>query len=630
MNDTSLEPRLEATGTIHVSLVLNFRHFVDRKQKKDFDRLRGSPDYQQTLDALAEHVIEIIDKRKRDQIQEHYPFFLQETQEQELQDIAVDINIFRHQTAKVAFTPVYWLNEREGNEFKASSTLEDRLPTRRHSTLKDFENKLREEWGKWERKGIQLTRDGIVHIRLEQVIKEPAPLLNVLEMVVGLQEDPAKDKQAIHDFLDADNLDVARDHFDRLQFREQLDRSIQWEIAMSLIELFIEKSFEKKGDTFSFPNLDSNVGFSELRLYKGGTRAQGKYEHTNSNNRKIEDPIYPLHDRYVTYVFKELRDGDRVVTWADLNPEPKIQNIEYGTEITCLLEGVMIKEEGENKVKRFPELKEREIYQGLKVELSSWEAELCLLSQDNAVIYYYFNPQIHFSNRPNVRYDDYWGCIMRGLEYILGLRLLALMVANNSTEDLDLLADLMSKPDTKHNRARRESKKIEELRQRVATNTRLIGHLRDATSPLFIASANYATRKFNRFIKISGLKHTIGNAENDIRAINDFLRHHDTSTEQKSDRRRNLRFTLVAIFLSFFELLSFLVAWFNLGDQEKSDFKKSVLSTLVDVIIDTDVINIFLIVLQVVTMMIALYMLWKLRQPIWQKLSSIRMIDKLE
>lgn len=597
MTDTPLGYHLKATGTIHVSLVLNFRHFVDRVQKKKFDRLRGSLDYQQTLDALAEHVLEkVVQSRQAGQNDQSYPFEL-EDKEHELQDIAVDIRVFRHQTAKAAFTPVYWLNKKEGDNFEPSSTLRYRLPNGNDLMKTNFEGKLREEWEKWTHRGIQLTRDGLVHIRLEQSF-EKSNLLGVLEKVVGLQDDPVEDRrQDIQALIDEDDLDAAMELIrqrkyqqGRRQFREQLDRSIQWEIAMALIERFIEVTFEKRDDNYFFPKLKSDSEFFDLKLHRGGTRSIPPYNDGEElKNRKDEDPIYPLHDRYVTYVFEELRAPsqkeytdkendnsehqtipcDYVVTWADLDPKSKREK-PYGKEIACLLEGVMIEEE-QRKTKRFPELKKREIYQGLRLELSSWEAELCLLSQDNAVIYYYSDPKIHFSHRPNVPYEDYWRCILRGFEYILELRLLALLVAETSTEDLARLADLLVETDKEQNSQNGFKKQeIKDLRERMATNTRLIGHLRDATSPFFIASADYATRKFDRFIKISGLRRMIGNAEGDIQAINDFLKHHDALTEQKSEAHRNRRFTqvamllsLVAIVLSFFEFLSFVIALLN-------------------------------------------------------------------
>lgn len=592
MTDTSPKPRLKATGTIHVSLVLNFRHFIDKEQKKDFDRLRGSLDYQQTLDDLAQHVSKIVKRKEVDQSGKLYPFELQEDKEKDLQDIAVDINIFSHETAKAAFTPIYWLKEDVKNrytEFHVSSTLSNRLPN--DDMVDRFVEKLKEEWVKWDKKGIQLTRDGLVHIRLEQSF-ESSHMLDVLEMVVGLQEDPLKDIiQEMYRKIELGEWNEVMLLALRRQFREQLDRSIQWEIAMALIELFIERSFKEQDNIYAFPQLNPDAEISNLRLYKGGTRPPRNHKDKNPQNRNAEDPIYPLHDRYVTYVFEELKEGEHVVTWSDLNPKPKMPKPLYGKEIACLLEGAMIEKEDKTKTKHFPELKEREIYQGIDLDLSSWDSELCLLSQTNAVIYYSLDPQIHFSHRPNVHYHKYWGCIMRGFEYILGLRLLALMVAKNSTKDLDLLADLLSKLDGEQGGTENENKKIQELRQRVATNTRLIGHLRDATSPLFIASADYATRKFDHFINISGLPQTIGNAEDDIRAINEFLRHHDALAAQKSENDRNRILTMWAMVLSalsIFEVFSFVMAFLTSGPEARTGifwFIISIVSILVAIAI---------------------------------------------
>jgi ABC-type multidrug transport system fused ATPase/permease subunit len=141
--------------------------------------------------------------------------------------------------------------------------------------------------------------------------------------------------------------------------------------------------------------------------------------------------------------------------------------------------------------------------------------------------------------------------------------MLARLVASTTTKDLALIAGL-------NNRASDEPQTIMQdvtlLRSRVATNTRLVAHLRDITTPLFVARADYATRKFDSFIKLSGVQLTLDNAEADLRAVNLFLQHHDASLTQslsKDEQRQtdivSLLFSAFGVALALITVPSFLV-----------------------------------------------------------------------
>lgn len=594
---------LLATGTIHVSLVLNLRHFVEDKDR--FDRLRGSSSYELALDALAEHV-------RKNQSSDNGGLFHLDEREEHLLNIAADLNIFRYASAKAAFSPIYkLLQAKQEQSCFPSSTLPQRLPEGEDPDA--FIKALKAEWKRWHRKSIQFTPDGLVHIRLEQDFEESS-LLEVLVSVLGLERDPAMQEETVAELkkhLEEEDFIHAQDTIRQLvsarslqDFRERLDRSLQWEIAMALIEMGIADLFAEVSGGHSFPNQQ----LPGLVFVKKGVRENGR-------QKQKEDPVYPLHDRYVTYMFTKLCDcteqpasaGDQcnnyshnIITWSTLQDESNGDSKRYGSEISSLLEGVVVNtpqngNSRQNQGARFPETKEREIEKVLQLDLSSWEAELCLVSQDNAIIYYHlWNPLganvagsedgrklcrkcdcwlseriqcIHFSNRPNVFYDDYWRCINRGFEYLVNLRLLARLVATTATDDLSRLADFI---DDENNPDRQT---VQKLRERVATNTRLLARLRDVTTPLFIARADYATRKFDYFIKISGIKETIHNAEEDIQAINTFLQHYDEMAAQHRGEQLSRLFSIIAVILSLLAIPSFLV------DLEDSMFGSKVLAT---------------------------------------------------
>lgn len=551
--------RLRGTGVIHVNLVLNFRHFVSADCKEQFDYLRGSSEYETALDHLDVFLKTIPSDQATFRASPNY---------QRLQNIATDLNIVRYEAAQTAFAYIYELVDASAQtSFAVSSTLNERLPSdedNQHRYRQNYVETLQDEWGKWSGKSLQLTRDGLVFIRLEREFYEE-DLVSLSRKVVGLENDPVPERdltvQAKQD-IDAGNWDEAKQKIDKAQlakhrqeFQEQLDRSIQWEIAISMVEMFIKNNFtpDETGQDYQLPN----GLLHELKFTPGGIRG-GK----SDNGKKV--PAYPLHDRYVFYVFNKLCDCEQasaaedqftnhIIKWPDFQ-----ENEVYRSEVHCLLEGILVRDNNDTVESwRFPEIKDRDTRQLINTDLSSWSSELCLLSQDNGVIYYdQWVPEcvdgekvarenlaqncsqctvcqrngspriyrVHFSNRPNILYEDYWRSILFGLDYILNLRLLARLVAATSTDDLSLVAALNKRGADDPVSIQAE---IHALRQAVVTNTRLLAHLRDVTTPLFIARADYATRKLDEFIRISGIERTLQNAEDDISAINTFLQHHD-------------------------------------------------------------------------------------------------------
>lgn len=539
----SLEPyfkqsrvELRATGTIHVSLILNFRHFVMREHKAEFDHSRGNQEYETALDQLVQCITAFN--------QDSAARFIIPEDEKQLRRIMADLNIFRYEAAKATFSPIYQLRAENSSmisEAEVSSTLGNRVTTAEYA---HFVSGLQEEWRKWDRKSLQLTRDGLIHVRLEQDFRERG-LLYVSRRVMGLERDPAQ--------VSDNSLRT---------FREQLDRSIQWEIAFALVEMFIKtclKQMDGSEEYYALP------GLLQLRLVPGGEGDAGA---------EREAPVYPLHDRYVLYEFTKLCDcrefDENGKLKHNLMTSVALQDrSDYGRGIHALLEGILVDENSGPGQWQFPDVTEKDIQTMLDDDLSSWDHELCLLSRDNGVVYYHlWQPdaclpqdnqdncqqcelchsmmgdrfhQLHFMYRPNIRYKDYWRCIIRGLQYILELRLLARLLATNSTTSLEQIAEHEIRPVADQLHDPRFIANIAELRRRVATNTRLLAHLRDVTTPLFIARADYAARKFDYFINISGFEKTLLNASEDIRAINTFLQHFDALLVQReAEERRRL------------------------------------------------------------------------------------------
>jgi hypothetical protein len=280
------------------------------------------------------------------------------------------------------------------------------------------------------------------------------------------------------------------------------------------------------------------------------------------------------------------------------------------------LEGVLVEKGGRGG---FPDLKPAEIRAIEDDDLSSWDGELCLLTGDNAFIYYRTvavseerwgnggglgdritglgqrhdsslaplatNAQpggggsepdrtraegiswcprcgrreerqidrLHFADRI-VEYEDYWLCTIRGIEYILDLRLLAQLVTQETTRYTVSLAERLAKNDVK-------STEISELRNRIVSMTRLLSHLREAASVRALASADYAWDKFDRLIEISGLRQSIEYATSNLQEANDLLQHFENVGAQQRANRTSWVFSGIAVLLSVLTIPSYLIDW---------------------------------------------------------------------
>ena len=225
----------------------------------------------------------------------------------------------------------------------------------------------------------------------------------------------------------------------------------------------------------------------------------------------------------------------------------------------------MLRDAGSNNAEQssFPILKPTEVSNFLRKDLSSWENELFVTSLDNALFVYQIKQKLradsnsggsamlhdycqfcgdyevrlikdlYFPQRKSVDYEDYWQCLTLGLQYVVELRWGASWVAQRTTEDLNTMADLIGQA----NDDIRGRNLVKGLTERLALSTRLLAHLRDAAIPNYMAGADYAARKYEDFIEVSGLRGTIANAEKNITAINDFIHHYEQQESLALQRR---------------------------------------------------------------------------------------------
>lgn len=570
--------QLSAQGKVLVSLFIDLGPLLSMETQHEFDLRRGTDEWRNRLLELRQNL-------------PPGSFSLWKDQER-LINTGNDLNLFREQSQR-SFMPIY--------EAKTDTRLLkidwDRTLSRLTQLPDETRNKavdvLKQEWTRWQQVRVQLTRDGAAHITLVRAMDSPLPLMQLLDELLGLERELSSNNHALH--------------------LRQL--SVQWEIALAVLDAFFRQIGGLAADQPIIPHEASGSGrlpatAIDIPLLDLKWNGLGK------RTQEEAGPLYPQRDRYVVFMLRKLcncRAGGlrppedrRLITLEEdlsslFRDPPEIWSAteaSYGREIACLLEGVMIKEpnttvphetSSENGSEqeftpdtgRFPPLKSREIQQMLCKDLASWQNELFVASLDNAIIIYQsvqklsLSPASHQSNEKadlvclvcrgwekdtiehlyfpqrTVAYDDYWQCVALGLQYVIELRWATQWVAHRITMDLAALANLMAQ-----DIARRKGKSIEALRHSLALTTRLLSHLRDASDPMSISSTDYAARKYEHVIEVSGLRAKIENAEKNSEAINAFLISHSDQLLQKRAEKLGLSIGLSGAFLAI--LASFL------------------------------------------------------------------------
>lgn len=526
-----IKSTLRAQGTVLVSLLLDLGGLVESPD--EFDKLRGSKKWMDKLESLATN----FSNGENDAFRlwgDHHT----------LVNLGHDLNLFNKQIIEQSFTPIYEadMGELDLDFGSRLEKLDKYLPPAGQAQAKEA---LKQEQSHWDRVRVQLTRDGIAAVTLIRDITDAKPLMHILTDLLGLEREFAEEGQ------------------------DQVDLSVQWELALAITRRFMRQS--------------------EPYLEKG--------LHWRERDVANKFSLYPDRDRYVIYRFRKLCDCHvedretknirRIITVGDLNPlrdrgtKPEdlaqINAYRYGIEIATLMEGVMVakRKNGatEGDTTRFPPIKVEQVKRLLDEDISSWDNELFAISLDNALMLYKVNEKfsaprkggaakiddhcnvcddyesqefelIQFPQR-DVPYEDYWRCLSLGLQYALELRWAARWVAKRTTRDLTEMSNQLSlKLDN------RDPDEMKQLEDRLVLNSRLLSHLREATIPLYIASADYAVNKYEKFIEVSKIRETLQNGEKDIEAINNFLQHDKDQREDKRSQKRDSVFATAGIALA--------------------------------------------------------------------------------
>lgn len=161
--------------------------------------------------------------------------------------------------------------------------------------------------------------------------------------------------------------------------------------------------------------------------------------------------------------------------------------------LAAVLEGALIEEHGQLA---FPELDDESVR---LEDLATWKEELCIFAPERCLIYFppknIFLPGL-FSPDP-VHYQDYWKCIVRGIEHTIVVRAALQIVEWYTTRDLNEVPRL-TKRVVDGEISDEDAQEIERLAQEVSNTFNMLPGLRDVLIPTSAYRASYAVNKFDR------------------------------------------------------------------------------------------------------------------------------------
>jgi hypothetical protein len=161
---------------------------------------------------------------------------------------------------------------------------------------------------------------------------------------------------------------------------------------------------------------------------------------------ETSDPL--LRNRHTILFFDHIRCkgcGNRINARTFWTRDKKI--------LCAVLEGALVHAGHEQFF--FPEL-DREAIRKFE-DLGTWENELCIFAPERCLIYYppehIFLPGQEASQGP-VRYEEYWKCIVRGIEHTIAVRTALQLLEWHTTCQLDEVPHLTKKSPTATSRSK--------------------------------------------------------------------------------------------------------------------------------------------------------------------------------
>jgi hypothetical protein len=553
---------IDARGYTNIILVMNMRRFVKVEDQKRFESFRTSPAFLEVL--RTQWPEKLKDSRAfttvKHDVDENIPDVRMSTDE-----VCFATGIFRLHTLEEYVTPTYYLSDKEQVSFP--DEIKDNL---------QFKNLFLEVWKRWDIY-IRPTVTGMFTVRLKRCYEKATSLLNIASDVVALQT--------------AFDIPSAMQRLELL--RENLaDGNISQQSKQKSIETFLEWAGKGKGSQGQ-PNyvpIQWKLVTEVCRKFIQDIDMTIPLEYPPITLQEPE-PIAPtpLHDSYVVYHINELfapvqltkkvrprsgaeeadmeqSDTKQVQTKVLVNPEDIYKSEELKHNLVGLIEGAILqKSHRKAQTSYFPRHYSEYTDNVFAKNRATWNDEICLLTPRAAVIipsHKAMQDELFISNfwaaTSRVKYTWYWDAMVRMLEFVVEIRVLAQLMERSSVNTLQefeheiaTIRSHMVRRDIRIN-YRTLSEKVD----KVASLSRMLSVGQNLSTPSVWSRAEFAVEKARLLLSQQDVPLLIEHTERNVNNMNNLLDHIDELhlahlSESNNKWAYSLSFLLAGLSLSF-------------------------------------------------------------------------------
>lgn len=231
--------------------------------------------------------------------------------------------------------------------------------------------------------------------------------------------------------------------------------------------------------------------------------------------------------------------------------------------LSAVLEGALIRlQDGQFT---FPELDDGALE---KLEdLATWKNELCIFAPERSLIYY--PPEyIFLPGQENfigpVKYEEYWKCILRGIEHTISVRAALQILEGHTTRELDKVPHLTKKM-TDGDISPEDERDIMHMADEMANTFNILPSVRDVLVPTSVFRASFAVNKFLHLNATLHLKDVLMHVERNVDELVIFLNHFTDVRLQAQLQRNEVAISIAGIIIAT-------VAFFVAGPSSLQDF----------------------------------------------------------
>jgi hypothetical protein len=520
--------RVSARGYTNVLLVLNMKRFVQEQDQARFERIRGREEFARTLREIwpqqlagQEKFITIEeDKRRRGR-----------PESMSSEQVGFATGVFRTLMLERFTFPAYAL-DKEKVSFE-----EDLVSNFQFKTL------FLRNWNKWSIYVrptftgffvIRLTNrhidNAVSLIRLSQDVprlQESLDIQSALNWLAKSREEHASDPETLAKKERSVQAFLAWLGVDESYMGSVLYYPVQWRLAMEVCGLFVDAIGSEIPVTGEATPIRLVVPKPSLSI--------------------------PLHESYVAHHFTELLADNSIVSRSKPDKDKKNSHIpvtvndirespQIRQALVSLMEGSVLKpyqEDNPSDTTRtdhsFPVHRWSVVDQLLEQNQASWNDELCLLGSRAAIIMpaqKWHDYEVSVSSVPSstlrVQYFRYWGAIERMMEFLIEIRVMALLLEGASYDLLGQIAEKIHQ--TRSELFSGDIKIDEELPELVASAASLrhqAALCQSISHPQLWSRGEFSTGKANYLLDQFGVPEILEHIERNINSIVEFVNHID-------------------------------------------------------------------------------------------------------